>query len=119
MILLSSMEHRLTIYSRTPTQGALGEPVFTYKRLARTRGLAVPKAGRLEQDTSERRPQNYQVYSMVSPLIRAGLWVKVEARSVTGFKTLLTGQIRSVDNPNFSNDHLELVVSDGGDPIDV
>lgn len=113
------MIHRLSLYSRTAAQGALGEPVMTYKRLARTRGLAVPKTGSLDQDTTERRPQNFQVYSMISPHVRAGLWVKVEARSVTGFKTLLTGQIRSVDNPNFSNDHLELVVVAGGDPIDV
>lgn len=117
MIDRSLLIHKGSIYSRDFVQGFDGEPVFSYTRKIAFRCLAVPKAGRIEQDPVEIRPQTFLVYTDFSREIRAGLWIKVEVVSPTGATTLLTGQIRQVDNPNFANDHLELQVEDGGDPI--
>lgn len=119
MILLSDMVHQITVYSRTIGQGPDNEPVPSFTPIAKVRGLANPKAGQLLQDTVERRTQLFQVYSMVNRAIRAGLWIKVEAKSIRGPQTILTGQILEVNNPNFADDHLELRVQAGGDPINV
>lgn len=116
-MIASEYRHKIRIFKRSITQGPDGEPVPSYDLVATLRGLVDTTGGQLVRDTTERKSKGYKVYTEVNPLVKQGQWMQAVTRSQKGDVVVMTGQILEVKNPNLKNDHLELRVQDGGDPI--
>lgn len=116
-MIASEYRHKIRVFKRSITQGPDGEPVPSYDLVATLRGLVDSTGGRLERDTTERKSKGFKVYTESSDLVKQGHWIQAVTRSQKGDVVLMTGQVLEVKNPNFKNDHLELRVQDGGDPI--